>query len=51
MAIVLLFAVRGVAGFIAQYALSWTAHRGVQELRGAMFSHLMHSQAGLFTRQ
>ena len=50
-AIIGLFAVRGVAGFIAQYALSWTAQRGVAALRMAMFDTLLRAESGLFTRQ
>ena len=46
-----LFAIRGVSGFLAQYALAWAANRGVLELRLAMFAHLMKAQPGLFTRQ
>src|SRR5512139_1734337 len=32
-----LFALRGIAGFVAQYGLSWAANRGMVELRRAMF--------------
>jgi len=49
--IVLLFAVRGLAGFVAQYMLSRAATQGVLELRTAMFDHLLRAEAGLFTRQ
>ena len=49
--IVLLFAVRGFAGFVAQYMLSRAATQGVLELRSAMFQHLLRAEAGLFTRQ
>ncbi|MBL8351667.1 MAG: lipid A export permease/ATP-binding protein MsbA [Burkholderiaceae bacterium] len=49
-AIVGLFAVRGLAGFVAQYALSWAAHRGVQNLREALFQRLLTAQPALFTR-
>ncbi len=48
--IVGLFALRGAAGWVAQYALSWTANRGVLEMRRAMFEHLMTAQAGVFSR-
>jgi subfamily B ATP-binding cassette protein MsbA len=50
LAIVALFAVRGSAGFIAQYMLSWGANRGVLKLRDAMFRHLLQAAPGLFTR-
>jgi subfamily B ATP-binding cassette protein MsbA len=46
-----LFAVRGLAGFLAQYALSSAATRGILELRQAMFAHLMRAEPALFTRQ
>jgi ATP-binding cassette, subfamily B, bacterial MsbA len=46
-----LFALRGLAGFIAQYGLSWAATRGMLELRGAMFARLLDAQPALFTRQ
>ena len=48
--IVGLFAVRGVAGFVAQYGLTWAANRAVQQMRQAMFEHLMRAEPGLFSR-
>ncbi len=51
LAFVTLFAVRGFAGFVAQYALSSAANRGVLELRRAMFSHLVRAEPSLFSRQ
>ncbi|HEX6364493.1 MAG TPA: lipid A export permease/ATP-binding protein MsbA, partial [Albitalea sp.] len=50
LAVVVLFAVRGSAGFVAQYMLSWGANRGVLKLRAAMFDHLLQAAPGLFTR-
>jgi subfamily B ATP-binding cassette protein MsbA len=50
LAVIGLFAVRGIAGFIAQYTLSWGANRGVLRLRSAMFEHLMRAAPDLFTR-
>ena len=47
-AIVGIFAVRGVAGFVAQYALSWAALRGVQDLREALFQRILTGQPALF---
>ena len=47
-AIVGIFAVRGVAGFIAQYALSWAAYRGVQNLREALFQRILTGQPAMF---
>lgn len=48
--IVALFAVRGVAGFAAQYGLTWAANKGVQQMRQAMFAHLMRAEPALFGR-
>ncbi|MEK8052051.1 lipid A export permease/ATP-binding protein MsbA [Ideonella sp. DXS22W] len=50
-AIIGIFAVRGVAGFVAQYALSWAAHRGVQALREALFLRILNARPGMFTQQ
>ncbi len=50
-AIIGLFAVRGLAGFIAQYGLAWAAIRGMMVLRAAMFERLMNAQPALFTRE
>jgi len=48
--IVALFAVRGVAGFAAQYGLTWAANKGVKQMRQAMFAHLMRAEPALFGR-
>ncbi len=50
LAIVVLFAIRGSAGFVEQYMMSWGANRGVLQLREAMFDHLLRAAPGLFTR-
>jgi ATP-binding cassette, subfamily B, bacterial MsbA len=50
-AFICLFVVRGLAGFVAQYALSAAATRGILELRRSMFAHLMRAEPGLFVRQ
>ena len=42
--------VRGTAGFVAQYGMSWAATRGVLELRTAMFARLLNAEPGLFSR-
>ena len=47
-AIIGLFTVRGVAGFLAQYALSWAAQRGVQDLRRQMFQRVLNAGGGMF---
>ena len=49
-AIIGVFAVRGAAGFVAQYALSWAAHRGVQDLREALFQRILTDQPAMFAR-
>ncbi|KNZ33102.1 MAG: lipid transporter ATP-binding/permease [Methylibium sp. NZG] len=50
-AIIGLFAVRGLAGFVAQYGLAWAAANGVMAMRAAMFERLMDGQPELFTRE
>jgi subfamily B ATP-binding cassette protein MsbA len=49
-AIIGLFTLRGVAGFIAQYALTWAANQGSQALRMRLFDHLLRAEPALFTR-
>ncbi|HYJ97601.1 MAG TPA: lipid A export permease/ATP-binding protein MsbA, partial [Burkholderiaceae bacterium] len=49
-AIIGLFTFRGLAGFTAQYALTWAANQGVQALRMRLFDHLLRSEPALFTR-
>lgn len=46
-----LFGVRGLAGFLAQYALSYTASLGLLNLRQAMFEKLNSAQLSLFGQQ
>src|SRR5690606_4545054 len=50
-ALLALFGVRGLAGFVAQYALSYTASLGLLNLRRAMFARLNDAQLSLFTKQ
>ncbi|MEO7245783.1 MAG: lipid A export permease/ATP-binding protein MsbA [Rubrivivax sp.] len=49
-AIIGLFTVRGVAGFVSQFGLSWAAQRAVQALQRDLFAHLLAAPAGLFSR-
>lgn len=49
LAVIGIFAVRSAAGFIAQYGLSWTANRGMLNLRRAMFARLLDAAPPLFT--
>ena len=46
--IIVLFAVRGVAGFVAQYALTWASNQGVLALRLALFAHLLRAHPSMF---
>ena len=46
-----LFGIRGLAGFVAQYALSYTANTGLQNLRRAMFQRLSNAELGLFRHE
>ncbi|RZA10559.1 MAG: lipid ABC transporter permease/ATP-binding protein, partial [Proteobacteria bacterium] len=46
-----LFGLRGMAGFVAQYTLSYTASLGLLNLRRAMFIKLNDAQMTLFSRQ
>jgi len=48
-AILGLFAIRGAAGFVAQYGLAWTANRGVERMRLALFERLLDAKPSLFT--
>lgn len=50
-ALIGLFAVRGMATFVAQYALAYTANIGVLNLRRAMFAKLNDAELTLFARQ
>ncbi|RYX95809.1 MAG: lipid A export permease/ATP-binding protein MsbA [Comamonadaceae bacterium] len=50
-ALMLLFTVRGLAGFIAQYALAKVTNEGLQNLRRAMFGKLLSSRLSLFADQ
>ncbi|MBK7261068.1 MAG: lipid A export permease/ATP-binding protein MsbA [Rubrivivax sp.] len=49
-ALIALFFVRGVAGFVAQYGLASAAQNGVLQLRQAMFDRLLAADPGLYTR-
>ena len=49
-AIIGLFTVRGLAGFVAQYALTWAANQASQALRLRLFDHLLRAEPALFTR-
>jgi subfamily B ATP-binding cassette protein MsbA len=50
-AIIGLFLLRGVSGFVAQYGLAWTANRAVLQLRQAMFDRLLSAAPAMYTAQ
>lgn len=49
--LMLLFGVRGLAGFLAQYGLAKVTNEGLQKLREAMFDKLLSARFSLFTEQ
>jgi ATP-binding cassette, subfamily B, bacterial MsbA len=48
-AIMGIFAVRGLAGLAANYGLTWSANKGTQAMREAMFARMLNSQPTLFS--
>jgi ATP-binding cassette, subfamily B, bacterial MsbA len=50
-AIVGLFAIRSLSGFVAQYGLAWTGNRAVLQLRESMFARLLQSAPAVFSQQ
>lgn len=50
-ALILLFLVRGLAGFLAQYALAKVTNDGMQAMRRAMFEKLLTARLSLFNDQ
>lgn len=49
--LLLLFAIRGLSGFVAQYALAEVSNDGLELLRKAMFAKLLSAKLSLFTDQ
>ena len=49
--LLLLFTIRGLSGFVAQYAIAEVTNVGLQSLRKAMFDKLLTSRLSLFTEQ
>jgi subfamily B ATP-binding cassette protein MsbA len=49
--LMLLFGVRGLAGFLAQYGLAKVTNIGLQKLRESMFDKLLSARFSLFTEQ
>lgn len=50
-ALMLLFTIRGLSGFVAQYALAQVTNDGLQSLRKAMFDKLLTARLSLFAEQ
>ncbi|MBX9611918.1 MAG: lipid A export permease/ATP-binding protein MsbA [Burkholderiales bacterium] len=50
-AVLLIFAIRGLSGFMAQYALARVSNNGMLALRRALFARVLDAQVGLFSRQ
>lgn len=50
-AVVGLFAVRGIANFVAQYALSRLTNDGMEKLRSQLFAQMMKADLSLFSKQ
>lgn len=49
-AIITLFTVRGVTGYVAECALVWSSQLGVQKMRRALFDHLLGVSPPLFSQ-
>ena len=49
--LILLFGIRGLAGFVAQYALATFTNVGLLNLRRAMFDKVLTSRLSLFSKQ
>ena len=48
-ALVGLFSVRGMAGFVVDYTLAWAANQATLRLRSQLFARLLDAQPALFT--
>ncbi|ARN20284.1 lipid A export permease/ATP-binding protein MsbA [Piscinibacter gummiphilus] len=46
--LIVIFLVRGIAGFIVDYSLAWTANRGALALRRRLFERVLQSDGALF---
>jgi subfamily B ATP-binding cassette protein MsbA len=49
--LMLLFGIRGLAGFLAQFSLARVTNVGLQKLREAMFDKLLRARLGIFAEQ
>jgi len=50
-AIIGLFLVRGIAGFVVDYSLAWVANHGTMRMREAMFARLLGSSPQVMSQQ
>jgi len=50
LALIGLFAVRGLAGFVVNYALSWAANQATLKMRHDMFARVLDAHPDLFVR-
>jgi subfamily B ATP-binding cassette protein MsbA len=50
LALVALFLIRGVTGFVSRYGMSWIARRVIQQLRQDLFHRLLHLPVAYFDR-
>ena len=50
-AVIGLFAIRGITFFLAQYALARVTNDGMEKLRNDLFAQLVKAELGLFSRQ
>ncbi len=48
--LILLFLVRGIASFVAQYCISWVGRRVTFDLRNAVFAHTTRLPSGFYDR-
>ena len=49
--LVVLFAIRGLAGFVVDYALAWTANHATMNLRFQLFDRLLDADPRLFAQR
>jgi len=48
--LILLFLVRGIANFVAQYCISWVGRRVTFDIRNAVFAHLTRLPSGFYDK-
>lgn len=47
-AVILIFVVRGLLGYVGSYAMSWVSNRVIADLRSAMFARIVRLPTGYF---